>query len=1326
MKLSSLIQRRPIFLALLAVGLAGSRMAQGFTALPPTVPGPGHPVPVPVPAYTGLVTALPPSVPVYTGPVITSFAPLTATNGALIIITGTNFSATASNDIVYFGSVTATVKSATASQLVVAVPSGTILAPITVTIQGLTAASSRQFLPEFVGAGGSLGVNSFAPGFTIPTGLSPGYTVIADFDGDGRPDLADVDGYAHTITIYRNLCTNGMLSAASFAPPITLSLPPDSNNGNPFSLHAVDLDGDGKLDLLVTEISANRITIYRNTSNPGAISFAPPVFLSAGHDIRCAVAVDVDGDGRPDIVAANSADNTISVLKNLSFPGSLTTNSFAAAVNFALPGSCQDLTAGDLDGDGKPDVAVSLYAGAPGISVFRNTATLGIINSNTFAPRVDFPGFTGAVSIKMGDVDGDGKPDLVVAFINSPQCMAVYRNLSTPGIFNTNSLAPEVNFSTPGWAQGVALADFSGDGLLDLAVGGEIPDFVSIYPNLSTPGSFTSASLGTPVGLGAGYNVWGLVAGDLAGDGRPALVFTNTYDSNLEIYQNITPFAGPPVIVTQPLSQNVAQGGTVILSVTATGGDLSYQWCFNGQKLAGEAGQMLTLTDVLTSQAGDYSVKVTSPYGSTTSSNAILTVLTPPVITSEPVNQTVTNGVTVTIGVGVSGTDLSYEWLFNGMPLSAGNIITTVAGQNTLGGTYSGDGGPALVAGMNYSAWGSPNVAGNLYIADTFNFVIRKMNAQGIITTVAGNNSFGPGYSGDGGPATNADLNYPNCVIVDSSGNLFIADSHNNLVRKVDTNGIITTVAGNINLGGTYSGDGGVATNAALNFPVALTLDGAGDLFIAEYGNNVIRKVNAAGVISTVAGRYPGGGYSGDGGAATNASLSMPSGIAVDGAGNLFFSDAGHEVIRKVDTAGIITTVAGNNSLGSGYSGDGGAATSATLNNPNAVVEDGAGNLYIAEYYNNVVREVTPGGLISTFAGNYNLGGTYSGDGGAATNAGLYNPVGLALDSVGNLYIGDVHNNVIRKVSAAGYGVNPTNGALTLTSVQAAMSGNYQVIVSNPSGSVTSSIVQLTVDVPPVITSQPASQTVAEGGTLVLNVGVQGTPPLQYQWTYNGRNLAGATGASLIMTNIHPSQAGEYAVKISTPAGNITSSNALVTVIAQTMLVYSFSGQENYVAGNQSAANNYSGELIFLPTSTNGVFVAWGVVAGQRRYWVDDLGGCTMYTIAGAGSQTYTVLGQASQNTNSSDPSLWSTIYQGQNTPLPVGPRQYFSFPSLFSGAITEVYPDSATGSLVLYESNSSYVFSPQITQTANNTGETTIDLENALINSLKAQGYKN
>ena len=350
--------------------------------------------------------------------------------------------------------------------------------------------------------------------------------------------------------------------------------------------------------------------------------------------------------------------------------------------------------------------------------------------------------------------------------------------------------------------------------------------------------------------------------------------------------------------------------------------------------------------------------------------------------------------------------------------ISSTGILTVVAGNGIRG--FSGDGGPATSASLNQPSSVAVDTAGNLYIVDKDNQRIRKVTPGGTITTVAGNGDFG--FTGDGGPATSASLNFPRGVAVDADGNLYIADTYSNRIRKVTPGGTITTVAGSGSAdpgAGGFSGDGGPATSASLNFPTSAALDALGNLYIADLGNHRVRKVTPGGTITTVAGSGPPGAFSGDGGSATSASLNLPSGVAVDAAGNLFIADLINERVRKVDAIGIITTVAGNGSFG--FSGDGGQATDAELARPADVAVDAAGDLYIADTDNQRVRKVTSGGIITTVAGNGNIG--FSGDGGPAISAELHlssGAGGVAVDADNNLYIADTNNGRIRKVTPGG------------------------------------------------------------------------------------------------------------------------------------------------------------------------------------------------------------------------------------------------------------------------------------------------------------------
>ena len=318
-------------------------------------------------------------------------------------------------------------------------------------------------------------------------------------------------------------------------------------------------------------------------------------------------------------------------------------------------------------------------------------------------------------------------------------------------------------------------------------------------------------------------------------------------------------------------------------------------------------------------------------------------------------------------------------------------------------------GGLAVAAQLRSPQGVDVDAGGNLYIADSGGNRIRRVDSSGTISSFAGIGE--QGYTGDGGPAIEARLFSPYDVALDGSGNLFIAEAFNNRIRKVDASGTITTIAGTGE--GGFSGDGGAAVEAQLSFPSGLAADASGNLFIADYDNQRIRRVDASGIISTFAG---GGDTSGDGGPAVQARLGYPSGVDVDASGNLYIAVLTNSTIRRVDPSGTITTIAGVG--GWGFSGDGGPAVQAHLNAPPDVEVDAGGNLYIADENNHRIRRVDPSGTITTFAGTGERG--FSGDGGPAGEAQLDHPRGVAVDASGNLFIADYGNKRIRKVDASG------------------------------------------------------------------------------------------------------------------------------------------------------------------------------------------------------------------------------------------------------------------------------------------------------------------
>ena len=407
--------------------------------------------------------------------------------------------------------------------------------------------------------------------------------------------------------------------------------------------------------------------------------------------------------------------------------------------------------------------------------------------------------------------------------------------------------------------------------------------------------------------------------------------------------------------------------------------------------------------------------------------------------------------------------------------------IYTYAGTGTAG--YSNDGSPAYTAAIDQPRDLTTDAAGNVYFCDVLNSRVRKIARDGTITTVAGNGT--TGNSGDGGPATNAALNQPNGVFVDDAGNIFISNTGSNAVlgntiRKVDASGTITTIAGVYGTTGS-SGDGGPATNAKFNLPLGVLEDANGDVYIADQNNSKIRKITmSTGIINTVIGSTSG--YSGDNGPATLAQLQTVRGITADNKGNIYIADADNNAIRKyVPSTGIITTFAGNGTAG--HTGDGGPATAATINSPARFAYDGANILYITDQGNNVIRQVNLAtGIISQVAGVAGTG-SYSGDFSSATAGHLKLPAGIAVDHFGNFFIADANNSRIRVV--------PSTGSIIST-------------LTGPSN-------------------------VCAGTPISLNSFLSGSGTATYQWQKNGVDVASGTP----YTNTNPQNGDVYRVIVS-------------------------------------------------------------------------------------------------------------------------------------------------------------------------------------------------
>ncbi len=387
--------------------------------------------------------------------------------------------------------------------------------------------------------------------------------------------------------------------------------------------------------------------------------------------------------------------------------------------------------------------------------------------------------------------------------------------------------------------------------------------------------------------------------------------------------------------------------------------------------------------------------------------------------------------------------------------------------------------------------------AGNVYVADALNMEIRKITPAGIVTTVAGTNTWTyPG--GVDGIGADARFYYPNGVVTDKGGLLYVADTFDHAIRQIAPGAVVTTVAGTLTWYNSGSVDG-TGSAARFRYPDRVAVDGTGNLYVSDSGNHTIRKIAPGGVVTTLAGTA---GTAGNiDGTGSFARFNDPTGISIDGLGNIYVADTGNGTIRKITQAGVVTTLAGTAGVTGAADGTGPAAS---FNHLQDVAVDTAGNLFVADSGNNTIRMITPGGAVTTIGG---IAGVIGSEDGIGTAARFNNPTGLAVDASGNLYVTEYGNSAVRKAQLASI---------------------------------------------PVITAQPVGQTLAPGSNVQFSVSATSILPLTYQWYVNGSAFNGATGNTLSFANARTTDAGDYTVVITNALGSVTSTKATLTVASST------------------------------------------------------------------------------------------------------------------------------------------------------------------------------
>ena len=594
-------------------------------------------------------------------PVIKSFVPESGVVGTTVTVKGKNFRYISANPVVYFGAVRASISNATDTTLTVVVPSGATYAPITLTVNSLTAYSAKPFQATFPGTGSGFKAGSFAPPKEVAAGGNPRSIAVADFDGDGKADLFVTNQSSATASVFRNTSTPKKISLAA-----KQELPMEAD---PFKIAAGDFDGDGKTDLAISNANsgnAGSVSVRRNTSTNGSISFSENSTMAVGDGPFGLAVADLNADGKPDLVVTAGNSGIIAVFKNTT--DSIGHISFARQLDIRALQHSDDIAIADLDGDGKPELITADFSGGS-MSVWRNTSLGGTIS---FAAPVRYTAGTNPVGISAGDFDRDGKIDIAVVNYSS-HTVSIFKNNSTPGNI---SFLEKQDYPTGQFPRAVSLGDLDGDGKTDIIVSCNEPSAVSVIRNTSTASGLSFANR---VEYAVGIQPPGVSIADLDGDGKPEIVVANNY-SSISILHNR---------VDEPiLSSFTPTSAKTDVTVTIRGESFTGA---TAVKFGGLPATSFTIDadSIITAKVGTGAtgqVQVTTPYGSDTLSGFSYIPPAPVIKSFSPASGTVGTSVRIVGEHFINTTSLRFGGTqAASFTINADTLITAVVGKGATG-----------------------------------------------------------------------------------------------------------------------------------------------------------------------------------------------------------------------------------------------------------------------------------------------------------------------------------------------------------------------------------------------------------------------------------------------------------------------------------------------------------------------------------------------------------------------------------------------------------------------------------------------------------------